>query len=110
MFDPFGANTGDPQGNALQVRGLANRRASDLLESQRPRSLGAPQILNGVLPDARWAGLFQALADQGVDKLKTGAASGIGDPGFFDQQDPHMQQRQALMRELMARDLNQGRR
>lgn len=82
----FGANTGDPLGNALMARGLANRRASDYAAATRTRPLGAPAILNTVLPDRRWEGLKQALFDAGVGKLQTGARVGMGAPGFFDTQ------------------------
>ncbi len=84
---------------------------------------GAPRIPNTVLEDPKWAGFLQALQDQGVTKLGTSAATGVDDPtsklqspisgtvktrqtGFFDAQDPNNLQRQALLAQLRAQDVN----
>lgn len=78
--NPLGAGIGQMQ------RGMANRQAYDYEASTAPRATGAPNFINSVLPDARWEGLKQALAERGTDKLRTGAAAKWDAPGFFDLQ------------------------
>jgi hypothetical protein len=66
----------DPLGIDVQTRGLAAERqarqdmADRSFDEQNP--LLATSAITGPLPDARWAGFFQALADQGVHKLGGG--------------------------------------
>lgn len=105
------AQAEDPLGIGVQQRGLAARKATqdarvqDWYHGNRP--IGAPPPVTNVLADPKWAGLFQAMAEQGVTKARTGAAGGIGNPGFFDQQDPNRLQRQQLLQQLQIQDVNQ---
>lgn len=112
MAAPFGRNTGDPQGNALMLRG---REAWQQGQDARIQDyyhggsvVGAPPPITNVIPDSRWSGLLQALAEQGATKLRTGAAAKMGARGFFDLQDPQSLQRQQLLEHLRAQDLNRG--
>lgn len=85
--------------------------------------IGSPQIMNRELSDPNWRKYFDILKNQGVDKLSTAEASGMNDPysklqqgsgpgirtrqpGFFDTQDSHSQQRASLQGLLDAADLN----
>lgn len=107
----FGQGADDPLGIGIQQRGLAARKATQDARLQNwysgRRPIGAPPPITNVLADPKWAGLFQALAEQGVTKARTGAAAGMGEAGFFDQQDPQRLQRQQLLQQLQAQDLNQ---
>lgn len=92
------------------ARAVANRQAADFAQSTAQRPIGAPAVINTVLPDARWEGLKQALADAGVGRIRTGARAGMGGPGFFDTQQPRMTRayntmtpRERLLLEEMAR-------
>lgn len=108
----FGQNpSDDPLGIGIQQRGLAARKATqdarvqDWYHGAHP--IGAPPPITNVLADPKWAGLFQALAEQGVTKARTGAAAGIGNAGFFEQQDPNRLQREQLLKQLQIQDVNQ---
>lgn len=102
--------TDDPLGIGIQQRGLAARKATqdarvqDWYHGQHP--IGAPPPITNVLADPKWAGLFQAMAEQGVTKARTGAAAGMGNAGFFDLQDPNNLKRQALVEQLRVQDVN----
>jgi hypothetical protein len=96
---------------------------ADAIQKQRDNLMNqtAVRIMN---PDARL--YTQSLRNAGVNELQTSAAGRLDDPfsklrqqpgsirtssqGFFDVQDPRAQQRQALLRELMIKDANEGRR
>ncbi len=112
MTPIFGAQpTADPNGIALQQRGMDAWRAeqANRLKTYQAgmQPIGAPPPVTNVLPDPKWQGLFQALAEQGVDKLKSSGASG-GAMGPFDQQVASPQQRLALLTQLKAQDWNTG--
>lgn len=106
----FGNQLSDPGGIGVQQRGMdayqaaQQQRTHDWYGGKQP--IGAPPPVNNILPDPKWQGLFQAMAEQGVTKAGTAAASGMGQPGFFDTQDPRAQQKQALMNQLRAQDVN----
>lgn len=106
----FGAQPlADPNGIALQQRGMEawkaaqDARLRQYQAGQQP--LGAPPPVTNVLPDPKWQGLFQALAEQGVSKLKSGGAAGYG-RGAFDAPVMNTQQQLALLNQLKAQDLN----
>ena len=106
----FGAlPSADPNGIALQQRGMEAWRtdqANRLRQYQNGQQpIGAPAPVTNVLPDPKWQGLFQALAEQGVGKLKSSGAAGMG-LGPFDQSAVSPQQRLALFTQLKAQDLN----
>lgn len=56
--------------------------------------------------DARFTALLQALFESGADKLSTGAAHFRDKPGFFDVQNTHNLEQQALLDQLRASDQN----
>ncbi len=88
--------------NDLMTRGMQAWQHEQMVEQQGwdDGSLlaGSPRIPTGIAPESpQWAGYFQALQDQGVDKLATSAATkGMETPpsinpfgsqaGFFDTQ------------------------
>jgi hypothetical protein len=114
----------------LQQRGMQGFQDAQMAQNASlydgSLATGAPRIQNTVLPNPQWEGFLQALQDQGVTKLGTSAATGVDDPtsklqtptkpgyirtqqtGFFDAQDPQNLQRQALMAQLRAQDVNAG--
>lgn len=66
-----GFNAGvDPAGVAIQNRGMANRAAYDQAEYARD-PFGSSM---GPLPDPRWEGLKQAMAESGVSRVRGGAS------------------------------------
>lgn len=127
----LGVSGPDSLGVSLMQRGMAQRAAEQAAITRLPLAYGDAQLdklpnnpgssvvrtrfdpstvsqaatRGGYLPDARWEGLKQALADAGVDRVRTGARAGWDAPGFFDTQTPQMKfaysaRERALMAEM----------
>lgn len=84
------ARTSPPNdlGINLMQRGMATSQASDQAHAQDSFSRGV--LTNTIGRDPRWQGLFQALAEAGATRLRTGAAAKQSGPGFFETQQAPM--------------------
>jgi hypothetical protein len=69
---------------ALMQRAMQESRASDFAETT------ADPRRNLVMRDPRWVAQRQALFEAGADNVRTGAAAGWEEPGFYDTQRPSM--------------------
>lgn len=108
---PFGANTGDPQGNAVMLRGMDNRRRSDWDRSTSfDHGFGIFNSLSGVAPDPKWEGFKQSLHEAGAGKISTTGGMKKGPAGFFDVQGQSQddQRRGVLAEILKANDFNRN--
>lgn len=60
----------DPLGIGLQQRGMEHAQAYRQAEFRKD-----PKTLSGPLPNPMWEGLFQALGEQGVDRIRGGPSA-----------------------------------
>lgn len=79
-------------GIGLMQRGMATSQAEDAAHAQDAFHRGV--LTNIVARDPKWQGLFQALAEAGANKVRTGSAAEWdaegASPGFFESQPSQM--------------------
>ncbi len=61
-----GVTADDPLGQGVQARGVEVQR--------QERASRDPNYMSGPLIDPQWAGLFQAMSERGVDRIRGGGA------------------------------------